>query len=85
MRVQGIITEVRPTEFVADVYEFPNAEPQPILFKTFGNNQQRITVQAKQYMGKEHEVGIDFNIFGNAKDGKHFNPSLRCWSLTLIA
>jgi len=85
MRVQGIITEVGTTEFVAEVYEFPNAEPQSILFKTFGQNQQRITVQAKQYMEKEHEVGIDFNIFGNQKDGKYYNPTLRCWSLTTIS
>ena len=85
MRVQGIITEVGTTEFVAEVYEFPNADPPSILFKTFGQNQQRITVQAKQYMEKEHEVGIDFNIFGNQKDGKYYNPTLRCWSLTTIS
>ena len=85
MHVKGIITEVRATEFIADVYEFPNAQPQSVLFKTFGQNQQRITVQAKQYAEKEQEVLIEFNIFGNTKDGKHYNPTLRCWSLTIIA
>ena len=75
--VKGLITEVNHKDFIAQVYEFPNAKPEIVLFKMWGSSAGKVKQDARGYCRDQKEVLIDFNIYGN----KNSNPSLRCWAI----